>query len=239
MKKKSNSVETKPDEMDIWGHIGELRSRLFKSLIALAVTTVGSFFFAQQLIQLLTVPIGGLQNLISIEVTENISVFMKVSLLSGFIIALPFILYELLMFVMPALEPNERRWVLTAIPAATVLFVAGAAFAYLVMLPAALPFLVSFLGVTTTPRLSNYFSFVTNLLFWIGVSFETPLVIFVLAKLRLVNAKMLLAQWRPAIIVIAILAAVITPTPDPVNMGLLMLPLIGLYFLSILLAALA
>ncbi len=223
-------------EMDIWGHIGELRNRLFYALISLVVTTLLSFSFSDKLVHLLAVPIGGTQALISIEVTENVSTFMRVSLLSGFILALPFILYQLLAFIMPGLMPKERRWLLISIPLATLFFVSGVAFAYLIMLPAALPFLISFMGIKTTPRLISYFNFVTNLLFWIGVSFETPLLVFVMAKLRIVSASMLLKQWRIAIVVIAILAAVVTPTPDPVNMGLLMLPLSLLYLLSILFA---
>ena len=154
-------------------------------------------------------------------------------------LAFPIILWQLLGFVVPGLTPKERRSVLVAIPFASLLFVAGVLFAYFVMLPAALPFLISFIGIRTTPRLSNYFSFVTNLLFWIGVSFETPLAVYVLARLHLVTARMLLNQWRIAVVAIAVIAAFVTPTPDPINMGLLMIPLCILYMLSILLAALA
>lgn len=226
-------------QMEFWDHIEELRSRLLKAMAGLAVTTLASFLFADKLVALLAVPIGGTDKLISIEVTENIGVFMRVALLSGFVLALPWITFQLMAFIMPGLMPGERRWVYGGIPAATLLFVVGAAFAYLVMLPGALPFLTNFLGIKTVPRLSNYFNFVTSLVFWIGVSFETPLLAFILARVGVVNAGMLLRGWRPAIVVIAVLAAVITPTPDPVNMGLLMIPLIVLYFLSILLAAVA
>jgi sec-independent protein translocase protein TatC len=223
----------------IWDHLKELRNRLFYAVISLLVTTLICFTIANSLIQILAVPIGGLEFLVAIEVTENISVFMRVSLLAGFILALPFMLYQILAFILPGLMPHERRWVIVAIPMASVFFLAGVAFAYYVMLPTALPFLVSFLGVRTTPRLSNYFDFVLNLMFWIGLSFELPLLVFVLAKLRLVTPRMLFKQWRIAILVIAIVAAVATPTPDPVNMSLLMLPLFALYLLSILFAVIA
>jgi sec-independent protein translocase protein TatC len=227
-------------EMTIWEHLGELRNRLFIALIALLVTTLISFIFADRFIQILAIPMpGGLQSLLAIEVTENISVFMKVSLLSGFILSLPFILYELLAYVLPGLTDSERRWVLIAIPLASVFFLIGVAFCYFVMLPAAIPFLTGFLGVKTTPRLSSYIGFVTNMMFWIGISFELPLLVFILAKLKIVNAKMLLKQWRVAIVVIAVVAAIVTPTPDPVNMSLLMAPLFVLYMLSILFAFLA
>ncbi len=226
-------------KMDIMEHIDELRRRLLIALLALAVTTAASFALAQKAIDLLSRPIGGLQNLQAIEVTENIGVFMRVSLLGGVILAMPVIVYELVAFIMPGLKPKEKRWVFLSVPFASLLFLAGVLFAYFVMLPSAVQFLITFLGVKANIRLSNYIGFVTNLMFWIGISFETPLLVFILAKIRIVNARMLARQWRIAIVVIAILAAVVTPTVDPVNMGLLMVPLFFLYLLSILLAALA
>jgi sec-independent protein translocase protein TatC len=223
--------------MSPWDHISEMRKRLFVALMALAATTLLSFFiFSEYLANILAKPIGGLNVLVSIEVTENVSVFMEISLLCGFILAMPIILYEILGFVMPGLHPNERRYVWVSIPLATIFFLSGVLFAYYVMLPTALPFLMSFMGIKTLPRANHYFGFVTNLLFWIGLSFETPLIIYVLAKLHLVTARMLAKQWRIAIVVIAVLAAIITPTPDPINMGLLMIPLAALYVLSILFA---
>lgn len=237
--KAPKSKPPQPKDMSLWEHVGELRKRLFRALIAMIIATAVCAAFGEDLIRILARPIGGVDKLVSIEVTENVGVFMRVSLLGGFILAFPIILWQLLEFVIPGLTEKERRGVLLAIPFATLLFAAGVLFAYYVMLPAALPFLISFIGIRTTPRLSNYFSFVTNLLFWIGVSFETPLVVYVLARLHLVTARALLAQWRIAVVVIAVIAAVVTPTPDPVNMGLLMLPLFILYLLSILLAALA
>jgi len=225
--------------LSIWGHLRALRGRLSRSLIVLVAFCAVSFSLAPQLVQIVAVPVGGIQNLTSIEVTENIGVYMRVSLLSGFILAFPFILYEMLAFIMPGLEPNEKRWVLLSIPFATVLFLGGAAFSYFVMLPTAIPFLLNILGVETTPRLSNYVDFVTDLVFWVGVSFELPLLMFLLAKLRVLTAGWLLRQWRFAIVIIAVAAAVITPTGDPINMGLLMLPLTALYLLSILLAYIA
>lgn len=226
-------------KMELMEHLDELRRRLLVALLGLVVTTFASFALAQKFIELLTIPIGGLQNLQAIEVTENIGVFMRVSLLGGVILAMPIIVYELLSFIIPGLKPGEKKWIYLAVPFASLLFLAGVLFSYFVMLPSAVKFLISFLGVKANIRLSNYINFVTNLMFWIGVSFETPLLMFILAKLKIINARMLARQWRIAIVVIAILAAVVTPTVDPVNMGLLMIPLFILYLLSILLAALA
>jgi len=226
-------------DMSIWGHLGELRKRLFRAVIGLLITTMISFAFADKVIDYITLPIGGINQLQSIEVTENMSVFMRVSLLSGFILAFPFILYQLLSFIMPGLTKGERRWVKISIPLAGLLYIIGAAFAFYVMVPAAVPFLISFLGIPTTPRLANYISFVTNLIFWIGLCFEAPLLVFVLAKINIINAKGLAKQWRIAIVVISVMAAVISPTVDPINMGILMVPLIALYLISILFAVIA
>jgi sec-independent protein translocase protein TatC len=107
------------------------------------------------------------------------------------------------------------------------------------MLPVALPFLLNFMGITTVPRPANYIRFVTGLLFWIGMSFQFPLIIYAMAAIGMVRARMLLEGWRIAIVIIAVVAAAVTPTVDPVNMGLVMAPMILLYFLSIGLAAFA
>lgn len=225
--------------MSIWDHINELRKRLFVSVAALAVTTIISFSLVPYLLDFITVPVGGIENLQSIEITENIGVFTRISLLSGFIAAFPIILSQLLMFLAPGLEKNEKKWIFITIPIATLLFVAGAAFAYFVMLPVAVPYLINFLGVPTTPRLLSYIKFTTSLIFWLAVGFELPIVVFALAKFRLVTPKNLLKQWRIAIVLISVMAAAITPTIDPVNMAILMLPLFLLYLLSVLFAFIA
>jgi sec-independent protein translocase protein TatC len=225
--------------MSIWDHVNELRKRLFIAVISLAVTTFVSFAIVPFLLDFITVPVGGIENLQSIEITENIGVFMRVSLLSGFIFAFPVILTQILMFLAPGLEKNEKRWIFITIPIATVLFVSGAAFAYFVMLPVAIPYLINFLGVPTTPRLLSYVKFTTSMIFWLGIGFELPIVVFALAKFRLVTPKTLLKQWRIAIVVISILAAAITPTIDPINMAILMVPLFLLYILSVLFAFIA
>jgi sec-independent protein translocase protein TatC len=220
-------------------HIEELRQRLLRALIALAVGVVISALFTNQLLEWLARPVGGLEKLEAIEVTENLGVFMQVALLGGALLAMPFIVYQVWQFITPGLEPHEKRYVYMLAPAATLLFIAGAAFAYFVMLPAAVPALLGFAPIPTRPRPANYVSFVTNLMFWVGISFEMPLFIFFLAKVRLVGPRDLLRNWRVAVFLIALLAALVTPTGDPINMGLVMIPLVVLYILSILLARVA
>jgi sec-independent protein translocase protein TatC len=225
--------------MTFWEHVEELRRRLLLALLALGAATAASFIFADKVIYLLAEPVGSIEALQSIEVTENISVFMRVALLCGVAISMPVILYELLAFILPALKRAEKYWVYLTVIFGTLFFLAGAAFAYFVMLPSSLQFLIDFLAVETKPRLSSYINFITSLIFWMGVGFQFPLVIFALAKMDIVSAKALARGWRYGVVAIAVLAAMITPTVDPVNMALLMAPLLVLYALSVFFAYLA
>ena len=217
-------------------HVEALRGYLFAMLITLAVTVIASFFFAEKIIAYLARPIGGLEHLQAIEVTESIGVFMRVALFSGIAIAMPFLAFEMWLFMAPGLHVPARKKALWGIPLATVFFWGGAAFAYYVMLPAALPFLLNFMGIQANLRPHSYFSFIIGIMFWIGVSFEFPLVIYALTVVGFVKPQMLKEHWRLAIVLISVIAAVITPTVDPVNMALVMLPMVVLYFLSILLS---
>ncbi|MBI9043248.1 MAG: twin-arginine translocase subunit TatC [Anaerolineaceae bacterium] len=234
-----DKTEEKNEQMSLFDHLIDLRKRLLRAVIAIVITTTISFSITQYLIQFLTIPVGGFENLQSIEITENIGVFMRVALLSGFILSFPLVFFQFWAFIKPGLKKTERRWVYFMTPFATFLFLSGASFAYFVMIPVAVPFLINFMGIPTTPRLLNYIEFVTSLIFWIGLAFEAPLLVFVLAKAGIVNSGMLIKQWRIAIVVIAIISAVITPTADPLNMGILMLPLFALYLISILMAKFA
>jgi len=225
--------------MPLLEHLEELRQRIFKASAALVVATLLSFIFAGQLVDFLAAPIGGRKALVSIEITENIAIFMRVSLLSGVILAMPVIVYQVVRFVLPGLTDRERLWLMLGVPFASLLFFSGAAFTWYVMLPTAVPFLINFLGITTQVRPLNYFEFTTSLMFWIGLSFEMPLVIMFLAKLKLVKAAQLIRYWRYAVVAMAVVAAAVTPTVDPVNMSLVMLPLGGLYVISIVLATIA
>jgi sec-independent protein translocase protein TatC len=233
----NEEIPEKPG-MTILGHLDELRGRLMKALLVTLATTALSAIETPTFIGFLTRPIGGIQNVQAIDITEPISVYMRVSLLGGVILAMPVIIYQLLMFVLPGLTSSEKKWVYLAVPFASLLFLGGVAFSYYIMLPTAIPFLVTNVipGITNKPRVENYIGFVTNLMFWIGVCFETPILVFILAKLKIVSAGTLARQWRVAVVVIAIIAAVVTPTVDPVNMSLVMVPLFLLYWLSVFLA---
>jgi len=220
-------------------HLDALRKHLTRAVIFMAITTAFAFTYTRQAIDYLARPIGGIGKLTPIEVTEPVGVFMRVALLMGFALALPYIAFELWLFAAPGLHRRSRFTGLLAIPLVVLFFLAGMAFAYFAMLPTALPFLLNFLGMNPQIRPSSYITFVTGLMFWIGVAFEFPLVIYVLAAIGFVNHKMLIDQWRFAVVIIAVLAAAITPTVDPVNMSLVMAPMIVLYFISIGLAYIA
>jgi len=220
-------------------HLQALRGHLVRGLLVLAVAVGISFAFAQQILDWMAAPLGGIEALQAIEVTESVGAFMRVSLLTGFALALPYLTIEAFAFVHPGLRRRERLTLLVLIPLAALMFAAGLWFAYYVMLPVALPFLTSFMGIRTIPRPANYIQFVTTVMFWVGVAFEFPLLMFALATIGVVDARVMIRGWKVALVGIAVAAAVITPTPDPVNMALLMAPLLGLYFLGVLFAALA
>ncbi len=225
--------------MPLLEHLVELRNVLIKSVFALLVGTLVAAIFTPQILQFLIAPYG--TTLQTIDPTENISIYLRVSIMAGAVITMPIFIYLVWSFIAPGLENKEKRYVRIVVPGATILFLIGVAFAWGIMLPAAIGFLSTFQSeiFKSDWRADAYIPFVTSLMFWIGVSFETPLIIFFLAKLHIVTASMLLKGWRFAIVIIAVVAAMITPTVDPFNMLLVMAPLILLYFFSVLLARLA
>ncbi|MBN1535409.1 MAG: twin-arginine translocase subunit TatC [Anaerolineales bacterium] len=234
--KASSQLET---SMPLFRHLEELRRRVFIAFGAVIITTVISLVFTDNLIAFFAVPLGGKDALVSIEITENMAIYMRVALLSGVILAMPVVFYQMIAFIMPGLKSRERLWLLAGVPMASILFIVGVIFTWFVLIPAAIPFLINFLGIKTQVRPANYFTFITQLMFWIGIFFEMPLVTFLLAKMRMVTARQLTNGWRYALVGIAMVAGGITPTIDPVNMALVMLPLILLYGLSIFSALIA
>ncbi len=231
----SGVVSDKNVRQAMWDQVEDLRKHLLRSLIALFIAVGISFAFTEKLLHYLAqhVPGGGLEAMKAIEVTESIGVFMKVSLLSGLAVSLPYIAFEFWLFAAPGLKPRSRRFGLLAIPLATLLFISGMAFTFYIMMPKTLPFLLNFMGIQAELRPASYFNFITGVMFWIGVAFEFPLVIYVLTAMGFIKPKVLAEQWRLAMVLIAVLAAAITPTVDPVNMALVMAPMSLLYFISI------
>ena len=232
-------------EFSILEHLAELRRRVFISVLALIVGAGVAFCFFRQIIDLLVRPArdldAGTGQLVFIEVTELLTTSVKVSLVAGFVLAMPVILYQVIMFVVPGLTGREKRYLLGFLPAVLLAFMAGVAFGYFVLTPPALHFLLTFGADVATPfiRVSNIVNLMIRLLFWMGISFETPLVMYLLAQIGLVNARMLGRFRRYWVVVAFILGAIITPTVDPVNQALVAVPLLVLYELGVVLARLA
>ncbi len=220
-------------------HIGALRKHLLRSVAVLLICAAVCFAFLSEMLDFISQPIGGLEQLSAVDVTEPIGVGMRVVLLAAFAAALPYIILEVFLFVAPALTRKARVIGLLAIPLVVVFFFGGMAFAYYLILPTGLPILLNFLDVPTQIRPSSYVRFVTGLMFWFGALFEFPLLAYLLTVMKILSPAVLVKNWRIAVVVIAILAAVITPTIDPINMMLVMVPLVFLYGLGILLSLLA
>lgn len=226
-------------------HLIELRRRLIYSAVFLAVATGVAFVFHQQILKLLMGPAQGFagipnQKPIYTEMTEFIGIAFKVSLLSGFVISFPFILFQIVMFVSSGLTPGERRYLYTLLPVSVLVFLAGAAFGYRILFPPAVGFLLSFGNEVATPfiRIGSYANLMITLLFWMGLIFETPVVMFFLSRIGVVTPSLLAKNRKFAVVGAFVLGAMITPTIDPINQTLVALPVIVLYEVGIWLAKL-
>ena len=233
-------------EQTLLQHLGELRRRVFICVVALLVGSAVSFFFFERLIEILVQPARDLEvgpggDLIYTEVTELLTTAIKVSFAGGLVLASPVILYQAVMFIAPGLTGREKRYLFGFMPAVILAFAGGVAFGYYVLTPPALHFLLTFGDDVAVPliRVSNIINLMIRLLFWMGLAFETPLVMYLLAQLGLVTAQSLGRFRRYWVVVAFIMAAIITPTIDPVNQALVAGPLLVLYEVGILLARIA
>jgi sec-independent protein translocase protein TatC len=231
-----SALDPNESQMSLMEHLLELRTRLIWISSALVISTIIALFFYNPLVAFVTSTARDMGvELQLLNPLDSIGIIFRVSFTAGTALSLPVIIYQIIAFMAPGLYPHEKRGILMTVPAILVLFVIGAAFAFFVLLPVAVGFLSSiFTGVFRQDWAADrYLNFVTRLVFWIGVSFEMPLVMAVLARMGLVSGPALLRVWRQAFVVIAIVAAAITPTVDPVNMAIVMLPLIALFFGSV------
>ncbi|MBO9326576.1 MAG: twin-arginine translocase subunit TatC [Roseiflexus sp.] len=237
---------------DIWRafvpHLVELRDRLVKSLIAIAIGTIIGFWIVNSpvllgeplpvfLVRHLAPPGTQLQG---IDTGEVFFAYMRMALVVGITLAMPFVLYQIVAFFLPGLLPHEKRVLFIALPFVTELFIAGVAFGWFFTVPAALGFLLGFgvdgTTIITQPRVDSFIGTVATLLLWNGLIFQLPAIVYVMARLGVVTAARLASTRRYAIIIIFIIAAFITPTGDPYNLLLLAIPMYLLYELGIILA---
>ena len=182
--------------MGLLDHLGELRNRMIWIVGALLFGIVASIAFVEPAIAFITAPVP--VPLIAIGPTDTIFVFFKVMFVMGVVVAMPVLIYQIVAFIAPGLYPHEKRTLLMLLPGFMLLFFGGAAFANFVMLPVAVGFLQNFLGSVIDQEwtIDRYVGFFTRIVFWIGVSFETPLVIAFLARIGLVSGPRLLRMWR-------------------------------------------
>ncbi len=219
-------------------HLIELRDRLVKSTIALIVGVLIGLIFAKRFLELLIAFLQGSSQLQLLSPVEPVFLYLKAGLIVGAVLASPFILYQIFAFIVPGLTKNEKRGLFFALPLAAALFATGVAFGVFVVLPFTLRYLQSFLAdlIKAEYGASFYMNFVLSFLLWLGIGFELPLAIAILARLGIVSPQQLRKFWRYAVVIIAILSAIITPTPDPFNMSIVMAPLLLLYVFGIVLA---
>lgn len=218
-------------EMSLFDHLEELRQRLFYALIAVAIAIVASFFKVNWIVKILERPAQDVKFL-QLAPGEYFFVSIKVAAYSGILVASPFILYQIIQFVLPGLTRSERRIIGPIVLGSSVLFFVGILFAYVALIPAALNFFIQY-GADVVEQLwsiDRYFEFVLLLLFSTGIAFQIPVIQLLLGLTNIVNSRQMLSGWRYVILGAAILGAVLTPSTDPLTQSLLGGAVVGLYF---------
>ena len=226
-------------ELTILEHLVELRNRVLVSGVALLIGILVCFFFWQEILDLMLRPaqsrLGEEYRLASFSPTDRIVALFKIGLYGGMVVASPVIVYEVMAFVVPGLTPKERRVLFFGMFGAVFFLLAGMAFAYFIILPVSLDFLLGLASeqTETVTGIKQYTDFVVRVVFFVGLSFELPMVIALAARIGLVNARQLIGFWRYAIVLVFVVAAVVTPTPDPLTQTLVAGPLLALYVVGI------
>lgn len=228
--------------MSFLEHLEELRKRIINACLGIAIGVGCSFFFIQQIYDFLlgptiaTLPPGS--KLIYTQPTEAFALYINISLIAGIVLSAPFIMLQVWLFIAPGLYANEKKFVFPFVLLSTLGFLAGAAFNHYVAFPFIMSYFASFNtpNLSYMPQLSEVFGLYTKMLLGLGVIFLMPAVVFFLAKFGLVTGRFLLAQFKYAVLLIFIVAAVVTPTGDPMTLMVFAMPMVGLYVLSILVA---
>ena len=245
-KKKINKMsdsESKAKINNLNSHFVELRKRIVFSIIIYLLATILGFVFHRNILSLMVEPVTEINQLtqglpIYTNITEFWSVVMKVSLLSGLLLSFPMISYQVLAFTLPGLKKNEKKFILILLPGSIVSFYLGASFGFFVLLPPAIKFLVFFGGDISEPliRIGSLVQLTINLMMWMGVCFQLPIIMYLLTIIKVVDSKKLSYLRKYFIIFSFILGAIITPTFDPINQIIVALPIMALYEIGILLS---
>ena len=218
-------------EMSLFEHLEELRMRIFYALIAVIVAAIGCFLAVKPIVQLLEAPAKGVKFL-QLAPGEYFFVSVQVAGYSGLLISSPFILYQIIQFVLPGLTRRERRFLAPIVLGSSVLFFAGLVFAYLLLIPAALNFFINY-GAEVVDQLwsiDKYFKFVLLLLFSTGLAFQIPVIQLLLGSLGIVSSQTMISGWRYVILGAVVLGAILTQSTDPLTQSLLAGAVLGLYF---------
>jgi len=229
-------------KMSFLEHLDELRKRLVNSCIAIAVGILISFAFIQRIFNFLLAPTRKVLppgvKIIYTQPGEAFGMYITVSMIAGAVIASPYVMYQFWMFIAPGLYSKEKRMAIPFVLFTTIGFLAGAAFNHYVAFPFLMQFFAQFNGIDLSfmPRLEDTFSLYVKMLLGMGVVFQLPTIVYFLAKMKLVTARFLWQHGKYAILIAYIIAAVITPTCDPMNQTIFAAPMIVLYFLSIIIA---
>ena len=234
-------------EMTLLEHLEELRGRLVAAAVAVVagilvalIPVPGFGSITENVIKLLAQKAPG-GSLLALGPGEAFFTFLEVSLIIGVALSMPVIIYQLLAFVTPALYENEKKYLLIAVPGVTVSFAIGVLFCYFLMLPFAIAFLGNFQTEIFDQRWAaeRYLDFVTTFMFWVGITFELPIVMYFLSKLGVVSAQRMASFRKYAFVMAFVIGAVITPTPDPINQTIVSLPIYFLFELGVILARFA
>jgi len=229
-------------KMSFLEHLDEFRRRLINSLIAVGVGMGISFFFISRIFEFIMVPLqrmlppGG--HLIATEPTEPFMLYLKIALLAGIVIASPAIMLQVWLFVAPGLYATEKKFAVPFILLTTIGFVLGAAFSHYIVFPLMWRYFASFQTdyMLFTPKIDAVFSLYVRMMIALGIVFEMPTVVFALARMGVVTARWLLRNLKYAVLLNFIIAAVITPSPDPFSQAMVAAPMCGLYLISIVIA---
>jgi sec-independent protein translocase protein TatC len=241
---KSNKPEpeTESGKMSFLEHLDELRKRLVHVAIYISVGFFACWFFHQKIYDFLAIPFTKLlppgEKLVYTSITAPFTLYMKVAFLGGIFLTIPFILFEVWKFIAPGLYKKEKRYVVPFLFFSIILFVSGAAFCYYVVLPAAFKFFIN-LGSSFRPMvtITEYLDFTNMMLLGFGAMFEMPVIAAFLSMFGLVTAGFLLRKFKFAIVAIVVLAAVLSPTGDALNLLMWTAPMVLLYVVSIGVAA--
>ena len=218
-------------EMSLFDHLEELRTRIFYALIAVVIGIIGCFAVVKPLVRILELPAQGVKFL-QLAPGEFFFVSIKVAGYSGILVASPYILYQIIQFVLPGLTRRERRLLGPVILGSSVLFFAGLGFAYIALVPAALNFFINYGEdvVEQSWSIDLYFEFVLLLMFSTGLAFQIPIVQLILGFLGIVSSEMMAKGWRVVVLGAVVLGAILTPSTDPLTQSLLAGAVLGLYF---------